>query len=86
MLNFHRRCQRSLFSQVEGSAQPSLNAEKILATELPLPHLSEQHRIVAELDALQTRLDELKRLQIKTSAELDLLLPSILDGAFKGDL
>jgi hypothetical protein len=30
--------------------------------------------------------DELKRLQAETAAELDALLPSILDKAFKGGL
>ena len=37
------------------------------------------HRIVAEVDAL-------KCLQGETAAELDALLPSILDKAFKGEL
>jgi type I restriction enzyme S subunit len=86
MLNFHRRCRTSLFSQVEGSAQPSLNAEKVLSTELPLPPLPEQRSIVAELDALQAEVDKLRRLQAETAAELDALLPSILDKAFKGEL
>ena len=86
MLNFHRRCRESLFSQVEGSAQPSLNAGKILGTSLPLPPLSEQRRIVAGLDALQAEVDALKRLQAETAAELDALLPAILDRAFKGEL
>jgi type I restriction enzyme, S subunit len=53
---------------------------------VPVPPLSEQRRIVAELDALQTKVDELKRLQAETQAELDALLPSILDRAFKGAL
>jgi type I restriction enzyme S subunit len=86
MLNFHRRCRESLFSQVEGSAQPSLNAGKILATSFPLPPLAEQRRIVAELDALQAEVDALKRLQAATASELDALLPAILDRAFKGEL
>jgi len=43
-------------------------------------------RIVAELDALQAEVDALKRLQAGTAAELDALLPSILDRAFKGEL
>lgn len=86
MLNFHHRCRESMFSQVEGSAQPSLNAEKVLATNLPLPPLSEQRRIVAELDALQTQVDAVKSLQAETAAELDALLPSILDKAFRGEL
>jgi type I restriction enzyme, S subunit len=50
---------------------------------LPLP---EQRRIVAELDALQTQVDSLKRFQAETAAELDTLLPAILDKAFKGEL
>jgi len=45
-----------------------------------------QSRIVAELDALQAEVDALKRLQAETAAELDSLLPAILDRAFKGDL
>jgi type I restriction enzyme S subunit len=38
-----------------------------------------ERQIVAELDAL-------KRLQAETAAELDALLPAILDKAFKGEL
>ena len=49
-------------------------------------HPSEQRRIVAELDALQAEVDALKRLQAETAAELDALLPAILDNAFKGEL
>ena len=45
-----------------------------------------QRRIVAELDGLQAKMDELKRLQAETAAELDALLPSILDRAFRGQL
>ena len=41
---------------------------------------------MAELDALQAEADELKRLQVETAAELDAMLPSILDKAFKGEL
>ena len=59
MLNFHRRCRESLFSQVEGSAQPSLNAGKILGTALAIPPLPEQRRTVAELDALRAEVDAL---------------------------
>jgi type I restriction enzyme S subunit len=50
---------------------------------LPLSTFPEQRRIVAELDALQAEVDRLKALQAETAAELDALLPAILDRAFK---
>jgi type I restriction enzyme S subunit len=56
---------------------------------IPFPSslpVSEQRRIVAELDAMQAEVDALKRSQAETTAELDALLPSILDKAFKGEL
>ncbi len=50
---------------------------------LPLP---EQRRIVAYLDDLQAKVDAIKKLHEQTAAELDALLPSILDRAFRGEL
>lgn len=61
-----------------------LDISKLLALKIGLPPLSEQRRIVGYLDALQAKMDDLKRLQAETSAELDAMLPSILDMAFKG--
>ena len=40
----------------------------------------------AYLDSLQAQIDTLKRQQDASSAELNALLPSILDKAFKGEL
>jgi len=51
-----------------------------------IPPLTEQQRIAAYLDGLQSKVDALKELQFETAAELDALMPSILDRAFKGDL
>jgi type I restriction enzyme S subunit len=48
--------------------------------------VSEQRRIIAYLDNLQAKVDALKQLQAETTAELDAMLPSVLDRAFKGDL
>ena len=47
---------------------------------------SKQRRIMAKLDGLQAEVDALERLQAETATELDALLPSILDKAFKGEL
>jgi type I restriction enzyme S subunit len=43
-------------------------------------------QIVAYLDSLQGKVDAVKALQADTAAELDALLPAILDKAFKGEL
>jgi len=63
-----------------------INQGHIFSTRIPVPPLPEQRRIVAELDALQMEVDALKRLQAESAAELDALLPAILDRAFKGEL
>jgi len=46
----------------------------------------EQRRIVAYLDGLQAKVNGLRELQSETQEELDALLPSVLDKAFKGEL
>jgi type I restriction enzyme S subunit len=38
------------------------------------------------LDDLQAKVDALKAQQAQSAAELDALLPSVLDRAFKGEL
>ena len=38
------------------------------------------------MDGLQGKVDALKQLQAQTQAELDALLPSVLEKAFKGEL
>ncbi len=68
------------------TGQANVNATKLKAFPIALPPLPEQRRIVDELNALQAEVDALKRLQAETAAELDALLPSILDKAFKGEL
>jgi len=63
-----------------------LNLADLKCVPVPLPSLSEQKWIVTYLDSLQSKVDAVKTMQTETSAELDALLPSILDKAFKGEL
>jgi type I restriction enzyme S subunit len=65
---------------------PKINRKQLFGFHLRYPALPEQRRIVAELDSLQAEVDALKLLQAETTAELDALLPSVLDKAFKGEL
>ena len=77
---------RELASLQEGSSVPQTNKGDLAPLQIPVPPLPEQRRIVAELDVLQAEVDALKRLQAGTATELDALLPSVLDRAFKGEL
>jgi type I restriction enzyme S subunit len=63
-----------------------IRPEKFLQVLIPLPPLPGQQRIVEYLDGLAGQVTALTRLQSETAAELDALLPSILDKAFKGEL
>jgi type I restriction enzyme S subunit len=70
----------------KGTGQPNLNGSKLAKLKVPIAPPAEQRRIVSELNALQVEVDRVKALQSETSDELDALLPSILDRAFKGEL
>lgn len=86
---FHStEARRYIATQISGtsSTMPKISQPKLEALPIPVPPLPEQRRIVAELDALQAEVDALKHLQSETAAELDALLPALLDRAFKGEL
>lgn len=63
-----------------------VNQGHIASTEVPIPSPADQRCIVAKLQTLESQMDPLKKLQAETAAELDALLPSILDKAFRGGL
>jgi type I restriction enzyme S subunit len=72
--------------QKKGTGQPNLNGSKLSHLRIPVPPLHEQSHIVSRLKILQAKVNVLRGLQAQTTAELDALLPSILDKAFKGEL
>jgi type I restriction enzyme S subunit len=75
-----------MLALTSGSTFPNLQGEKLKKLRIPLPPPDEQRRIVVYLEDLQSKVDALKRLQGESARELDALLPSILDKAFKGEL
>lgn len=86
MLNFHEVCRWTLLAQVEGSAQPTFNSSKVLSASIPLPPLVEQTHKVTFLDEVGGKVTAMTDLQKQTRNELDALLPSVLDKAFRGEL
>jgi type I restriction enzyme S subunit len=71
----------------KGSAQANMNGQKLSNIAVPVaPSQEERKRIVAYLDGLQAQVDELTAWQDATQAELEALLPAVLDKAFRGEL
>jgi type I restriction enzyme S subunit len=68
------------------SSMKNISKAKVMRLRVPLPSSDEQRRIVAYLEDLQAQVDELTAAQDATQAELEALLPSVLDKAFRGDL
>jgi type I restriction enzyme S subunit len=58
------------------------NSKQLMEIPVPLPPHAEQLRF----DALQAKLDAVRAEQAATAAELDALLPSVLNRAFAGEL
>ena len=75
-----------LDEKIRGATRLGVNSAIVASLPIRVPSLSEQHHIVDHLDDLQARVDSLKQLQSRAQVELDFLLPSILDKAFKGEL
>jgi type I restriction enzyme S subunit len=69
-----------------GDMIPHIVLKEIRNFPIPTPPIDDQRHIVAYLDNMQSKLDALKCLQNETAAELDALMPSILDRAFRGEL
>ena len=63
-----------------------LETSKLLDFRIPVPSSDQQRIVVCRLKELQSKLDALKRHQAETAAELDALLPAVLERAFRGEL
>lgn len=80
------KIQEFINSEQKGATRQGFTKQQIEKFNVLLLPLDEQHRIVAHLDNLQQKVDELRRLQTATQKELDALMPSILAKAFAGEL
>lgn len=68
------------------SAQKNINLQILGKLPFPIVEPDEQCEIVTELNALHAKINAVMILQTEIAAELDAILPAILDKAFKGEL
>ncbi|MEO0969986.1 MAG: restriction endonuclease subunit S [Cyanobacteria bacterium J06639_18] len=71
---------------IGGTSQPYIGIKSITNLPLPLPPLNEQKRIVAKIEALQTRTQRVKEALEAIPQLLDQFRQSVLTAAFRGDL
>lgn len=66
--------------------QTELGTKKLGRILIPIPSLQEQRSIVTYLDSLRKDIKKLEKLQEETEKEIEELIPSTLDRAFKVEL
>jgi len=69
-----------------GTSYPAVRDSDVFAQFIPLPPLPEQHRIVAKIEELFTKLDAGVKLLEKTKAQLKQYRQAVLKHAFEGKL
>ncbi len=78
--------QQELFKHIKATAQPSLSMGTIRDIDIPLPPLSEQIRIVAEIEKQLAKTKQLKEHIIANQHATEQLLKALLHGAFQPQL
>jgi len=78
--------RRNLLNSRIGGAQPNISQQIIRNLEIPIPPLPEQHRIVAKIEELFTRLDAGVAALTKAKALLKRYRQSVLKAAVEGRL
>ena len=76
----------NLEQYITGAAQPKLNQTALNSIPIIYPPLTEQQKIVAQLDELQEQTKKLEQIYEQKIKDLDELKQSILQKAFNGEL
>lgn len=75
-----------IYLHATGTTVKGIASKRLQKIKLPIPPLHYQEEIVRLLDILQIYLNQLHQARIEAAYELDALLPSVLDKAFRGEL
>ena len=76
----------SLDNYITGSAQPKLSQERLNKILLPLPPLSEQHRIVEKIEELLALVDDLETNKTDLQSYIKQAKSKVLEMAVRGEL
>ena len=76
----------SLDNYITGSAQPKLSQERLNKILLPLPPLSEQHRIVEKIEELLALVDDLETNKTDLQSYIKQAKSKVLEMAIRGEL
>lgn len=90
LLNLLKAYKSRLIGMGAGGAQPNISKEKIVATVVALPPITEQHRIVAKVDELMALCDQLEQQTLTSidahSSLVDTLLETLTNSADAAEL
>lgn len=83
----HRLCGSLFKKNATSTTMKKISQGTVLS--IPFPSgliLREQRQMVRELKTVKTRIERSKQLQKRSASEVDAILPSIIDMAFRGEL
>lgn len=69
----------------EKSAYPAVSDDEIYDSEIPVPPLLEQRRIVKRIEELTRRVEESRKLRTANLEDISRFLPSAMETCFQGD-
>lgn len=85
-LDYYLRGQKEYLNAIAPqSAQKNINVQILSTLKIPVPPVSEQRRIVSEIQAFQTKIETLKAAQSGQLSALEGLFGGVLEQAFRGE-
>ena len=80
-------CKQQIAQRLKPAiGQATINQGDIQSLEMPLPPLNEQRRIVEHLDAVQAKVEAIRRYQAETREEIEAMTGAVLERALRGEL